>query len=75
MINALVISRLDYCNSMLYGTVDKNFARLRRLLINAKLFQHHACAEGTQLAAGPGTCLFQDHLLVHRAVNWTSVLA
>ena len=31
VVNALVTSRLDYCNSLLYGTVDKNFARLERL--------------------------------------------
>ena len=31
MVNALVTSRLDYCNSLLYGTVDKKFARLQRL--------------------------------------------
>ena len=29
VVNALVTSRLDYCNSLLYGTVDKNFARLQ----------------------------------------------
>ena len=31
VVNALVTLRLDYCNSLLYGTVDKNFARLQRL--------------------------------------------
>lgn len=31
VINALVTSRLDYCNSLLYGTIDKNFARLQRV--------------------------------------------
>ena len=31
MVNALMTSRIDNCNSLLYGTVDKNFARLQRL--------------------------------------------
>ena len=31
VVNALVTSRLDCCNSLLYATVDKNFARLQRL--------------------------------------------
>ena len=31
VVNALVTTRLDYCNSLLYSTVDKNFARLQRL--------------------------------------------
>ena len=31
VVNALVTLRLDYCNSLLYATVDKNFARLQRL--------------------------------------------
>ena len=35
MVNELVTSRLDYCNDLLYGTVDKNFARLQRLQYTA----------------------------------------
>jgi hypothetical protein len=31
VINALVTSRLDYCNSLLYGTVDRNFVRLQKV--------------------------------------------
>ena len=31
VVNALVTPRFDYCNSPLYGTVDKNFVRLQRL--------------------------------------------
>ena len=30
-VNTIVTSRFDYCNYLLYGTVDKNFARLQRL--------------------------------------------
>ena len=35
--NALMTSMLDYCNSLLYGTVDKNFVRLQRLPNTSRL--------------------------------------
>jgi hypothetical protein len=31
VVNAMITSRIDYCNSLLYGTTDKNLARLQRL--------------------------------------------
>ena len=43
VVNALVTLWLDYCNSLLYGTVDKNFARLQRLQNTAtRLFKRVA---------------------------------
>ena len=41
VVNALVTSRLDYSNSLLYGTADKNFARLHHLQNTAaRLIMH-----------------------------------
>ena len=77
VVNALVTSRLDYCNSLLYGTVDKNFARLQRLQntaarlimcvpkydITPVLKEFHCLL----VREGVG---FKKMLLVHRAVNF-----
>ena len=43
VVNALVLSRLEYRNVLLYGTVDKNVARLQ----SSKYCRYydHACAK------------------------------
>ena len=77
MVNALVTSRLDYCNSLLYGTVDKNFARLQRLHNTAtRLIMRVAKYSNiTSVVKGLHWLLVRDHvcfkimLVVHRAVN------
>ena len=77
VVNALVTSRLDYCNSLLYGTVDKNFARLQRLqntaarLIKrvAKYSNITSVLKGLHWLLVRGLVCFNIMLLVHRAVN------
>ena len=76
--NALVTSRLEYCNSLLYGTVNKNFARLQHLQYTAArlimrmpkysnitpvLKELHWLREFQERAS------FKIMLLVNRAVN------
>ena len=77
VVNALVTSMLDYCNSLLYGTVDKNFARLQRLqntaarLIKrvAKYSNITPVLKGLHWLPVRGLVCFKIMLLVHRAVN------
>ena len=77
VVNTLVTSRLDYCNSLLYGTVDKNFARLHRLqntaarLIKcvAKYSNITSVLKGLHWLMVRGLVCFKIMLLVHRAVN------
>ena len=77
VVNALVTSRRDYCNSLLYGTVDKNFARLQRLQnTSARLITRvpkysnitPVLKELHWLPVREHVC-FKIMLLVHRAVN------
>ena len=77
VVNALVTSRLDYCNSLLYGTVDKNFARPQRLQNTAaRLIMRvpkysnitPVLKELHWLPVRERVC-FKIMLLVHRAVN------
>ena len=77
VVNALVASRLDYCNSLLYATVDKNFARLQRLQNTAaRLFMRVAqysnitsVLKGLHWLPVWERISFKIMLLVHRAVN------
>ena len=77
MVNALVTSRLDHCNSLLYGTVDKNFARLQRLQNTAaRLIRHVAkysnitsVLKGLYRLLVRGLVCSKITLHVHRAVN------
>ena len=77
VVNALVTSRLDYCNSLVYGTVDKNFARLQHLQNTAArlIMRVTKCAnvkpvlkELHWLPVRERVC-FKIMVLVHRAVN------
>ena len=77
VVNALVTSRLDYSNSLLYGTVDKNFVRLQRLQNTAaRLIMRVPKYDITPvlnelhwLPVRERVC-FKIMLLVHRAVNF-----
>ena len=77
VVNALVTSRLDYCNSLLYGTVDKNFARLQRLqntaarliMCVAKYSNITPVLKGLHWLPIRERICFKIMLLVHRAVN------
>ena len=77
VVNALVTSRLDYCNSLLYATVDKNFARIQRLqntaarLIRrmAKYSNITSVLKELHWLLVLGLVCFKIMLLVHRAVN------
>ena len=77
VVNALVTSRLHYCNILLYGTVDKNFARLQRLQNTAaRLIMRvpkysnitPVLKELHWMPVRERVC-FKIMLLVHRAVN------
>jgi len=76
--NALVTSRLEYCNSLLYGTVDKNFARLQhlqntaaRLIMRVPNYSNitPVLKELHWRLVWERAC-FKIMLLVHRAVNY-----
>ena len=77
VVNALVTSRLDYCNSLLYGTIDKNFVKLQRIQNTAaRLITHVPKYDITPvlkelhwLPVRERVC-FKIMLLVHRAVNF-----
>ena len=77
MVNALATSRLDYCHSLLYGTVDKNFVRLQRLQNAAARLTMRmpkysnitpVLKEPHWLPIRERVC-FKIMLLIHRAVN------
>ena len=77
MVNALVTSRLDCCNSLLYATIDKNFARLqclqntaaRLIMCLAKYSNITSVLKGLHWLLVRGLVCFKIMLLVHRAVN------
>ena len=48
MVNAIITSRLDYCNSLLYGTSVNNIARLQRIHNSAaRLILHRSRSDST----------------------------
>ena len=77
MVNALVTSRLDHSNSLLYGTVNKNLARLQRLKNTAarlimrvsKYSNITSVLKGLHWLPVRGLVCFKIMLLVHRVVN------
>ena len=77
MVNALVTSRLDYCNSLLYTTVDKNFARLQhlrntaaRLIMRVPKYSNITpVLKGLHWLPVRERVCFKIMLLVHRVVN------
>jgi len=70
VVNTLVTPMLDYCNSLLYGTVDKNFVGLQRLQNTAAEYSNitPVLKELHWLPVRERVC-FKIMLLVHRAVN------
>ena len=79
VVNAMITSRIDYCNSLLYGTSGKNLVKLRRLQnVAAKIIvggskYEHVTPILRQLHWLPveSRIHFMIMVLVHRAVDNT----
>ena len=74
--DALVTSKLDYCNSLLYGTVDKNFVSLQclqntvaRLIMRLTKYTNMTPVLKELRWPSAGRVSLKIMLLVHRAVN------
>ena len=68
LIHALISSRLDYCNSILYNLPDTKIGRLQKSAKSSCAYPdeipsqktHHTCIKTTTLAKGTGKNQIQD---------------